>query len=359
MTRLFDAAPWEAGNQPTSHKAVEGSWTALSFVSGGAVAESLRCMELRGAASSSAYVYYELSEAKSDIWISGDVYLDHQVTGVVDSWYVNVRVGWDKFGSSDLGYVELDEQNQRINWSWSGSSGYVSFVVSEDTWYEIKIHVVVSAGGDEEVQVWVDGTKHIDWTGEASVTFSDIDRLYLYTYGDDVGAGWIFPNSLFDDFVVNSSDGAQDNGDPGAVRFVGLPPTSDGAKTDFDRGGVDSGDDWDQVDEIPPDGSEYLESDTPTEQSTFGFTGTPATIDGGAYSITGLHVVGRHKLSAAQDDAGIQPILHLGGSIDYGGSFDPGTAWESFEERWRQNPYAASAWTRATVDGMEGGMECM
>lgn len=361
MTRLLDTACWEAALRSPSLKVAESSWVELGFGVGGSFAESLHYMYLKGSRDNTAYAYYEFSDDSDEIWISVNVYPDVWWSGLATEGSADIRVGWNNQASPDLGYVELDDINSLLTWSWSGSGESVAFAVSQDTWYHIVIHAKVASAGDEEIQVWVNGIKYFDWTGEASVAFSTIDRLYLYDYTEHrTGVGDVGANCRFDNLVVNAPGGAvpADDGDPGQVHFVGLPADRDGALTEFDRGGADSGADWDQVDEHPGDGTEYLESDTPGEQSTFGFTGTPASIDGGPYTLSGLHLVGRHKLSVAQDGAGLMTMLHLGGSIDYGGSFDPGTVWEALVHRWQQNPYTVDDWTRAGIDGLEGGIRC-
>lgn len=361
MSRIFSCG-WETRWQHSGLRPAESSYSSLEYLAGGSFPEGLGHMRLLSTLgpSRSAWVNHALAASAEEIWISGNVYLGGRRP--TTEFRRELRVGWNNSVTSDLGYFYLRGINdQRIGWSWSGQGETEVYAVADATWYFVIVHAKVDPAGVETVEAWVNGIQLFSWTGEATVAFSSIDRLYFY--GDDIRYSGSQDGQVqhrFDNFVVNSIAGAEDNDNPGQVYFVGLPVTGVGAVTQLLRGGVDSGANWNQVNEIPPDGAEWVYGGDPEIgfQDTYGATNTPATVAGEAdYGIGAVYVEGRHKLSVGDPTQGIKPVVRTLGTNYVGSFINPGTVWEPYQERWRLNPATSAAWSKVQVDAAEPGVE--
>lgn len=360
MTREFSCG-WETRWQHQGLRPGESSYSSLEYPAGGSFPQGLGHMRLLSviAASPSAWVNHALAASAQEIWISGNVYLGGRFP--TTEFRRELRVGWNNSVTPDLGYFYLRGINdQRIGWSWSGQGESKVYAVADTTWYFVIVHAKVDPAGVEVVEAWVNGVQEFSWTGEATVAFSSIDRLYFY--GSDIryaGGSSGQVQHRFDNFVVNSVAGAEDNDNPRQVYFVGLPVTGVGAVTQLLRGGVDSGANWNQVNEIPPDGAEWVYGGDPEIgfQDTYAATNVPGLIDGIDYEVRGVLVEGRHRLSAVDGGDGIRPLIRTYGTNYVGAAVSPGTAWEPYQERWRLNPNTSAAWSKAEVDAAEPGVE--
>lgn len=274
--------------------------------------------------------------------------------------YERIGVYLDNVASPDPLYVYVDAKNHNtLYWSWSGSSGSESYGWAEDAWIVMEIHAKVDPAGNETLQVKMDGTLIIDEEGEYSVGFNTFDRVTLHAIGEKVGLGYSEVDVYWDDFFLNNEDGAEDNSWPDQIRLYPLDVMGVGTYTQLDRGGVDSGANWSQLDELPPDAAEWVEGDTVGEKDSYHIDNTPATIAGVPYNIRAIVMRGRAQTTIGGTGAAFRPFVLSGGSLpsDCVDQWVLTTSWAPYRCRRIQDPDAGPGdWERAAVDAAEIGV---
>jgi len=294
--------------------------------------------------------------AKDEVYVQGAFYNDY-MTANTAKW---IGIKLDNAGSADELFVYVDAlDHTTLYWSWSGSSGSVPFAWVNDAWYVMEVHAKVDPAGNEVLQVRIDGQELIDVSGEYSVAFSTFDKVQLYALASGNVGGWTKVHMFWDDFFLNDTDGASDNDWVNQKRLYPLYTTADGTYTELDRGGVDSGSNEGQIDELPPDGTEWVESATVDEKDSYDIDDTPALIDGVAYAIHSLVLRGRAKVTIGGMGAGWVPFLLSGGSIPSScpSHWTPTTSWLPYRCRRTLDPNGDISWVRAAVDLAEIGVK--
>jgi hypothetical protein len=223
-------------------------------------------------------------------------------------------------------------------------------VIPADTWCwvwgYIKVHD--SAG---VIRLKINGVTDIATTGSLD-TRSDsgaggdtVDRI---VWGND-------SNHNFDDMYVLDATGTTNNGDDIDIGEVTIPyivPDSAGDTTGMTRGGADSGANWSQVEEIPPnDATDYVEHATSGTLDLYNLT-TVA----GMGTVKGVAVRNRSKKSAA-GSKNMRSLLKSGGTVSNGPDLALSTSWESFVRNLRKNPVTSADFTTGEIDALQIGQE--
>jgi hypothetical protein len=356
MTRRLSAG-WENREKHEQRETKSGTESFPAWSSFDEGVGYMRMLSALSEGNKTTWKRYEF-ESASEVWVSLNWYVETDSAGAASPINERFRLQLDNDADSDVLDVFLNVEDDLVGFTWGAQAESTTLSMEQDTWYLLIVHAKVDPGGGEVVQVWVDGINMIDWSGAVGPDFSEFDRVILRGSAEQEGPGFIQVGIRVDNLVVNDTLGSEDNGNPGQVYFVGLPVTGAGAQTNWDRGGVDSGNNWDQVDEVPADAAEWVETDTDAEVETYEATDVPASIDEDAdYVIRAVHVVGMVKLGAVSANNGIYPILRSGGNNYQGTLVNPGVVWQRFSHRWTQDPDTGADWVKANINTAEPGQE--
>jgi hypothetical protein len=142
----------------------------------------------------------------------------------------------------------------------------------------------------------------------------------------------------------------------GAFRGCGyvetLSPTSNGDTNSWSRGGTDTGNNWDQVDEVPKNQTSYVVSTGADQVELYGFAnraqaGTPIAVHQIIYAHA--HTAGTREY---------KPICKIGGVV-YEGATQTTTDTSNLASpvlvAWQNNPATSGAWTDSDIDGAQFG----
>ena len=214
-----------------------------------------------------------------------------------------------------------------------------------NTWYWITVSC--ATGTTAAIAVNIDGVSAITGTGDLTVNNGGAIDLGKTTNRNGQTVDFFYDDWQIDDTEI-----------PTEKRALMLRPDSDGAAVTWTRGGTDSGNDWDQVDEIPPDTADYLVSTLSIgDRSNVGFascasagiTGTIAAVRFSAYSARDGAANGTYSLG----------IRSGGTNSDNAATNGSGAAFAfvvraSVSTVLVVDPTDAAAWTVAKVDALEG-----
>lgn len=202
---------------------------------------------------------------------------------------------------------------------------------------------------------------------DTSGTFeARVNAVPVVTYSGDTKASStistartirIFSGSTFetlytiDDLYICDGTGSTNNDFLGDVRIDTLLPDGAGNYTQFTPTG--SANNWENVDEVPPDDdTSYNASDTVGHKDSFTFSDLSA-LDATIYGV-------QTNLIARKDDAGERSVRALirSSSTDATGSTQ--TVGDTYSDKldiFETDPVATSAWTESSVNATEFGYE--
>lgn len=219
----------------------------------------------------------------------------------------------------------------------SSSTGVIEY----GSWHHWQSRVTVD-NSSGRVEVWIDGTKVVDFTGDTrnGGTSTLIDSVEFR------GANGRHESYHADLVVCDSTTPI------GICRVVSLLPNAVGNSSDLTPSGG-AVDNYTMVDEATPDGdTTYNASATEGDKDTYGMANMPT----GAWSILGVQV----SLNSKASDAGtkyLRPVLRIGGTDYTGASRQLGVDYQSLLTVFDDSPATATAFTEAEIDGMEVGAE--
>jgi hypothetical protein len=162
-------------------------------------------------------------------------------------------------------------------------------------------------------------------------------------------------DAYFDDMAINdtdNSDGAGNNSWTGDVAIIGLVPTAVGDAAQLTRGGTDSGANWSQVEEIPPNGdTDYVYGATVNNRDLYNL----ADLDSTFADIQAVSFI----MSAKKDNAGagnIAAAVKQGATeVTLSDLPVPSGAYKALGEIKSKDPTDSTAWTRSKVNSLQAG----
>lgn len=231
-----------------------------------------------------------------------------------------------------------------VNGNNNGTLGTGTAQLVITSWAYIEVHVVIhDSTGSFEVKVngVVDQTlTSVDTRNDTGV--GTCDRLWFL--GDN--------NQYMDDLYVNSTTGSQNTGYSGDIRVSAYIPNAAGDNTGLTRGGSDSGNNYGQVDERPPnDATDYVFG---TGTSVYDLYNIPNTSSVATVQAVTLW------MRAQKSDAGaknIAPVIKSGGTPTetIGSDQALSTSWTYYKELYNNEPVDNVAWTPSKVDSLQIG----
>lgn len=227
-------------------------------------------------------------------------------------------------------------------------TGDVSFVQNQYTLVEAHVLISDSSGS---VQVTMDGILAAEYSGDTKPgTSSTVDNI-RWT------GNTLLSSQRIDDIAINDTTGVNDNSWCGDGHILMMTPDADGDVIQLSRGGTDTGANWNQVDEIPPD------SDTTYVYSTGSglydlYNLTSGSVHVGALdTISRVYIESRIRETAAEGD-----IIRLGvkssGSESWSSDIPVTTSYARYERSdMIVNPITGVAWTIADLDNLQVGFK--
>jgi len=226
--------------------------------------------------------------------------------------------------------------------------------LSNDAWHLIEIHVVAATGATGTFELKLDGSSIISATSQrtcqtnANFGAFALEQNNQVNSASGVGAG---AYHAFDDIRLQDTAGSVNNGWPGDEKIVALVPNAAGDSAQFSRGGADSGANYSQCDELPPNGTtDYVYDSTVGHLDLYNTT-TTAIAAVSAVSVVaqafnsdggGGTVYFPTKTGAGQSDGSAQAIS---GSPSY------------YTRLLELDPADSAAWTQAKIDALQIGIK--
>ena len=213
-----------------------------------------------------------------------------------------------------------------------------------DTWHYIEMYIYIANASGRAV-VKVDGNTVIDFTGDTQENSdADLTQFELRPIHNSI--------SYVDDVVVNDDAGSVNNTYPGIISLEPVFPDSAGDTTQLQRGGTDSGNNWDQVDEQPADGVSYVYDTVVDDNDLYNLA--DFTLPAGA-SISNVIVQARAQIDSG---AGNMRVMLKAGTTEAEGSTEVlAASYKILSQEWDVNPDDSGAWEEADIDALQIGVK--
>jgi len=346
-------------------------WTNRNLASSGNLAAVAQCTFPAGRFGTGQCMRL-YSQASSTGGASSNVYQDIPLIADQTTLFIGFAMNLQIPGLAGVVHVWLLDLNSANNIDIRYTSGPTFYVTRNGTtlctanrtsltltWVYIELAVNISAtagwcelylDGQMVASYYGTGTSRGTATGNTVANLPSVRSVRLgWSYG-----GGNQNEAWFDDLYICNAAGTINNDRLGDVRVATLLPSGTGALAQFTRGGTDSGNNWDQVNEanINAD-TDYVFSNTVGNTDTYAYTDLPA----GAVSVKGAVA----QFAARRDDAGsrtLRGIVRQGGT-NYN---TPATAnmtasYASAQLPMDVNPATGLAWTVSDVNADEFGVQ--
>ena len=289
---------------------------------------------IAASANEESWIRFEVPGSHSELYIGAWLW----ITDIEDFALVTVVLSDGK----KVG-LRYDIANQEWDAYINGSvvqDGTVSHSIN--AWHHLSLHIIIDdASGVIEWKV--DGVSDTAYSGDTKPGGGSTIS-YVEFYGDDPGLSGA--NTFYlDDFVFGAG------GWPADYRWRSVVPNADTAQKDFTPStGTDN---YDLVNDVGPNDSEYVYTDTPGHKDLY---------DLADFSLSANETIGavmqwmRSKKDAA-GDALMRPLLTSGSTESAGSSNPITTAWAYYWEIYTKDPNTDDDWDEAAIDALQIGQE--
>lgn len=228
--------------------------------------------------------------------------------------------------------------------------GTASLSTPFNTWVVLEVHIVISATIGV-FQVKQDGLLIIDLSNQNTKNSAGSGFTAVLLNRPPHTSSAFFAH--YDDFAMNDTVGPPNNSWIGDGGVTVAMPNAAGDVTQLSRGGADSGANWSQVEERPPnDATDYVFGTTAGNRDLYNLPDLAAGQD--SVNAVGLW------LRATQSDPGSGKIAAL---IKSGVTENEDanqqqltTAWRYYRKIYDKDPTDAAAWTQAKVNALQAGV---
>jgi hypothetical protein len=206
-----------------------------------------------------------------------------------------------------------------------------------NTWALLEVHINGLANADGIMQVKVNGALVIDFTGDTLGTESPASIRQVVLGGATTGSPYHYAaQGLYDDLAVNDTTGNRNNTWVGRGGIYPMLVTAAGPVTGLTPS---AGDNYECVNEVPPDDADYVSSDVVDATDLYELS--DLTAEGNVDVVTAWP---RAALAAA-GEGNIASVIRLDG-VDYVGD-DSGldTTYVYKPQQWEVNPATGNPWT--------------
>lgn len=250
---------------------------------------------------------------------------------------------WVNFRSTTAGALEV-HRGSTVSATTTFLASAASVFVDQ-TWQYIEIkHLPANTGGT--VIVKVDGFEVLNFSGDTLNSGSAGSATRTVAFRASTNNG----DTLVDDLYICDDSGSAQNDFLGDVQIERLSPTGDDTAT-FVGSDADSIDNYLLVDEVPPDGADYVESDTVANDDRYTLADR---------TLTGDIIAVKATAKALKDDAnprGLKLIVESGATTDTSADKPLAESSQTFEHILVDDPDTAAAWTTSAVNALVGGFE--
>lgn len=201
-------------------------------------------------------------------------------------------------GSFNVGFVKLKSDGTLELSDEVGVIGTSAGALTNGQYYRLEIEFdSTTAPGAHVMRLRVDG---VEVAGNGARTFTHTSIQQLDMGGNLGGEAQTVGDWCWDDIGINDTTGAYQNTWPGDGKIIhGVPVANGDANSGVTRGGVDSGADWSQINEVTPnDATNYIEMATATGVCWVKPNNMAGLGLGGAYVINLIAIGGRVTLAA-------------------------------------------------------------
>jgi hypothetical protein len=195
------------------------------------------------------------------------------------------------------------------------------------------------------IEVKINGVSRYRYDGNTGS--GNLDSLYFY----GAATGHV-ANFYWDDIVVNDTTGVYNNSWPGQPSLIPMQVGSDGDATEWIRGGTDSLANWNQVDEIPGSGADYVYSNTEDSRDLYGLQ-TVLSLPSG-YVIN--NVIVAHLCRVDSGSGNLGATLKSGSTeVESGNVVSLTSSWTMRSFAFPTDPDGDVAWTQDKVNSVQIG----
>jgi len=289
-------------------------------------------------------------------------------TGIISvpsasEYFVRTRLRPDTIGSSNLqvlnwrngtttlGNIIVNTVNNLVV-TVTGSSGSSAVAGIPSAQYSLfETHVKIANTGGV-IECAIDGVPIFGFTGDTQP--AAITTINNFQWGFTT-AGNISYN--MDDIAINDTAGLNDNTWCGDGRVLLMTPDADGDAIELTRGGTDSGANWSQVDEIPPNNdTDYVYSTGSGQYDLYQFTSGSLIVPVDS-NIARVWVEAIARETAADGDS-IQLGIKSGGTENWSSDIAVTTAYNRYVgTEMLVNPVSATTWTISDLDALQAGVK--
>mgnify|MGYP001566849821 FL=1 len=216
--------------------------------------------------------------------------------------------------------------------------------LSSGTFYRIEFKSDVSSVTDEVWEVKIDGVSEISGTTPAFMT-----EIWGFAVGKFANKNGNSVDYYFDDIAW------RDDAYPGAGQIEVMQPSAAGNYQTFTRGGADSGNNWDQADELPHNSdTNYLVSDNTVDHAETEALESAASA-GVSGTINCAKACSVMKRDGASNGAVRQRVRSGSTDSDTSSNYAATAAYALIAKLHATDPATGSAWLTTGLDGLETG----
>lgn len=247
--------------------------------------------------------------------------------------------------------LSIDTNNRLTVYRGASGSGGTLLATSSlpfpviSQWRSINVYFKIDDSAGRAV-VKVDGTTHIDYTGDTknAGSGSTIDGLRMVVPNN--------PNNAVSDLVILDGTGSINNSYPGDIACIRRLPNANGTYSQFIGSDGNSVDNYQLVDEAPSDNTDYTFATSVGQKDSYGVEDLPAA----TISVMGVRAVAKCAKSGA-GSAGMSVFVRENGTDTFGPDIPLSTSfsWQGDVVR-EVAPSTAAAWTVSDVNAMEIGV---
>lgn len=363
MTRLQQAG-WETGDINQIGSSSNGSSATTTVVSSTPTARSgtycLKCSRNSTNTNSTgtARMRMLLGSTETELYIAFGLYTSNSgAEAAPNEAFLQVL---DSAGNINLVFC-CDGGTIRAYYANAGGAGSTSAQltligagsgsVSQTTWHLIEVHIVASTTTTGTCEIKLDGTTILtatsQRTAQTNANFAEVVLcMALYT-ATAVRTDYF----AFDDYRVQNASGSVNNGWPGDERITMLIPNAAGDSTQFSRGGADSGSNYGQIDEVPPNGStDYVNDSTVGHLDLYNLP-----------SVTVQTVSAVNVIVQAQNPDGGGGSINLptktGAGQSDGSAQNITSSWAYFNRLLNTDPADSGAWDQTKINALQIGIK--
>ena len=256
---------------------------------------------------------------------------------------VHTLFRWTKAGTV-LGGVRLNATTAKLE-IYTGTATLVATSANSllaNTWYLLETHVKI----DDSVgliEVRIDGIDFVSFSGDtkpgADTTFDAVVATTGITF-------------YLDDLAFNDTTGGVDDSWCGDGKIVMLPPSSAGDTTQWTPS---AGSNWQNADDVPPDGD-----------TTYNSENTSGDVD--LYNTMTFTIPANHVVKSVYTEARTREETAAGDSLQYGLKTNGVEYWDAGQAqltsyqryvgtRHRVNPQTLVTWIQGELDGLQVGVK--